>query len=184
MCAQSKAVSQRLRPRAGHPTGECHSGRNLHSGVSATGLPGGPSAVCDIDIPRPLTKAADFCRRTTACWNSYFKAYRRATLLGFSPKLPEDFLSSLWNDIQNPIGSLLEFNLLFDPIDYYLPLVLMMIPPAHAPSPAPLPPHHSPPTRTPRRLNSASEQLRDRSPSASVTVSLISPHVGTLVSFV
>jgi hypothetical protein len=31
----------------GHPTGECHSSRDLHSRVSATCLSGGPSAVCD-----------------------------------------------------------------------------------------------------------------------------------------
>ncbi len=57
-----------------------------------------------IDTPHPLTEAADFCRRATAYRNSYFKSYRWATLLGFSPKLREDFLFSLWNDVQNPIG--------------------------------------------------------------------------------
>ena len=83
--------------------------------------------------PHPLTEAVDFRRRATAYRNSYFKSYRRATLLGFSPELWEDFLFFLfWNVIQNPIGppsskyknlqwivkqTLLEFNLLSDPID-------------------------------------------------------------------
>ncbi len=84
--------------------------------------------------PRPLTEAADFRRRASAYRNSfYFKSYRRATLLDFSPELWEDFLLFLfWNVIQNPIGPLsskykklqwivkqtrLEFNLLSDPID-------------------------------------------------------------------
>ena len=34
----------------GHPTGE-YSGRNLHSGVSTPGLPGGPSAFCNRQPP-------------------------------------------------------------------------------------------------------------------------------------
>ncbi len=57
-----------------------------------------------IDTLRLLTEAADFRRRATAYRNNYFKSYRRATLLGFSPTLREDFLFSLWNDVQNPIG--------------------------------------------------------------------------------
>ena len=60
----------------GHPTGECHSSRDLHSRVSATCLSGGPTAFV-IDTPRPLTEAADFRRRATAYRNSYFKSYRR-----------------------------------------------------------------------------------------------------------
>ena len=35
----------------GHPTGECHSSRDLHSRVLTTCLAGGPSAVCDRHSP-------------------------------------------------------------------------------------------------------------------------------------
>ena len=114
----------------GHPTGECHSSRDLQSQ-----LPVYREALQQfvIDTPRPLTEAADFRWRATAYRNSYFKSYRRATLLGFSPELREDFLFSLWNDVQNPIGpppskyknlqwivkqDLLEFNLLSGQTEY------------------------------------------------------------------
>ena len=53
--------------------------------------------------PPPLS-ATDFRRRSTAYRNSYFKSYRMATLLGFSPGLREDLLFSLWNDVLNPAG--------------------------------------------------------------------------------
>ena len=74
-----------------HPTGECHSGRNLHSGVS---VPCRSTTYWEalhqqfvIDTPRPLTEPTDFLRR-------------RATLLDFSPELrEEDSLFSLWNDV-------------------------------------------------------------------------------------
>ena len=128
LLALSKADSQRLRPLDILPV----SATAAEIFILESQLPLYREALQQfvIDTPRPLTEAADFRRRTTAYRNSYFKSYRRATLLGFSPELREDFLFSLWNDVQNPIGpppskyknlhwivkqDLLEFNLLSDP---------------------------------------------------------------------
>ena len=72
--------------------------------------------------------------------NSYFKSYRPATLLGFSPELRENFLFSTFRIRSDPHRSStrnylqwivkqdpLVFNQLSAPIDSLLPPVLMMI---------------------------------------------------------
>ena len=131
LLAQSKVDSQRLRPLDILPV----SATAAEIFIPESQLPVYREALQQfvIDTPRPLTEAADFRRRATAYRNSYFKSYRRATLLGFSPELREDFLFSLWNDVQNPIGpppskyrnlqwivkqDLLEFNLLSGQTEY------------------------------------------------------------------
>jgi hypothetical protein len=131
LLAQSEADSQRLRPLDILPV----SATAAEIFIPESQLPVYREALQQfvIDTPRPLTEAADFRRRATAYRNSYFKSYRRATLLGFSPELREDFLLSLWNDVQNPIGppppkyrnlkwivkqDLLEFNLLSGQTEY------------------------------------------------------------------
>ena len=102
LLAQSKADSQRLRSLDILPVSATAADIFIPDSL----LPVYRDALQQfvIDTPRPLTEAADFRRRATAYWNSYFKSYRRATLLGFSPELLEDFLFSLCNDVQNPIG--------------------------------------------------------------------------------
>ena len=131
LLAQSKADSQRLRPLDILPV----SATAAEIFIPESQLPVYREALLQfvIDTPRPLTEAADFRRRATAYRNSYFKSYRRATLLGFSPELREDFLFFPWNDVQNPIRpppskyknlqwivkqDLLEFNLLSDQTEY------------------------------------------------------------------
>ena len=101
MCAQSKAASQRLRPLDILPV----SATAAKISILKSQLPVYREAHRQfvIDTPRPLTKAADFCQWTTACWNSYFKSYRRANLLDYSPKLPEDFLFSHLESDRTPI---------------------------------------------------------------------------------
>jgi hypothetical protein len=124
LLAQSKADSQRLRP-----LDILHSSRDLHSRVSATCLSGGPSAFCDRHSP-PSDRSGGLSP-TGHCVLE--QPYRRAPLLCFSPELREDFLFSLWNDVQNSIRpppskyknlqwivkqNLLEFNLLFGQTEY------------------------------------------------------------------
>ena len=57
-----------------------------------------------VEAPPPLTEAADFRRRAAAYRNSYFRSYRQATLLGFTPDLREALMWDLWNDVANPAG--------------------------------------------------------------------------------
>ena len=57
-----------------------------------------------VETPPSLTEAADFRRRATAYRNSYFRSYRQATLLGFSPDLRDALLLSLWAEVQSPAG--------------------------------------------------------------------------------
>lgn len=57
-----------------------------------------------VETPPPLTEAGDFRRRATAYRNSYFRSYRKATLLGFSPELQAELLWILWNEVLNPAG--------------------------------------------------------------------------------
>ena len=57
-----------------------------------------------VETPPPLTETGDFRRRATAYRNSYFRSYRKATLLGFSPELRAELLWILWNEVLNPAG--------------------------------------------------------------------------------
>lgn len=57
-----------------------------------------------METPPPLTETGDFRRRATAYRNSYFRSYRKATLLGFSPELRAELLWILWNEVLNPAG--------------------------------------------------------------------------------
>ena len=53
-----------------------------------------------VEAPPPLTEVADFRRRASAYRNSYFRSYRKATLLGFPPELRDALLLSLWTEVQ------------------------------------------------------------------------------------
>jgi len=57
-----------------------------------------------VETPPPLTETGDFRRRATAYRNSYFRSYRKATLLGFSLELRAELLWILWNEVLNPAG--------------------------------------------------------------------------------